>query len=91
MSIIDWIVIGAVAGWLASMLLGRNDELGWMANILVGILGAVVGGLGMHLIGGSGVDGSSGSSILAAVGGALLLLFAFNLNTLRSGRTGRTA
>lgn len=78
MSIIAWIIIGALAGWIASKLAGRDGQMGWVANILVGIAGAIVGGLVMALLGGSGVTGFNLYSILVAVGGALLLLFILN-------------
>lgn len=89
MSIIAWIVIGALAGWLASKMLGRDNEMGWMANILVGILGAIVGGLIMALVGGDGVSGFNLYSVLVAIGGALLLLFAYN--ALKGGSRRTTA
>lgn len=78
MSIIAWIIIGALAGWIASKLAGRDGQMGWVANILVGIAGAIVGGLVMVLLGGSGVTGFNLYSIIVAVGGALLLLFVLN-------------
>jgi uncharacterized membrane protein YeaQ/YmgE (transglycosylase-associated protein family) len=89
MSIIAWIVIGALAGWLASKMLGRDNEMGWMSNILVGILGAIVGGLIMALVGGDGVSGFNLYSVLVAIGGALLLLFAYN--ALKGGSRRTTA
>jgi uncharacterized membrane protein YeaQ/YmgE (transglycosylase-associated protein family) len=79
MSILVWIVLGALAGWLASVIAGRNNQMGWLANILVGIVGAVIGGLIMTALGDSGVTGFNLYSILIAVGGALLLLFVVNV------------
>ena len=40
-----WIIFGALAGWIASMIMGKNAQMGALANIVVGIVGAVIGGL----------------------------------------------
>ena len=74
MGIISWILLGAVAGWVASLITGRDASMGWLANIIVGIVGALIGGFVMSLIGGTGVDGFNLSSFLVATGGAVLLL-----------------
>ena len=42
LGIISWIIFGALAGWVASMIAGTNREQGWLENIIVGIIGAVV-------------------------------------------------
>ena len=44
MSIIGWLIIGALAGWIASMIAGTNAQQGWLMNIVVGIVGAFIGG-----------------------------------------------
>jgi uncharacterized membrane protein YeaQ/YmgE (transglycosylase-associated protein family) len=44
MSIIGWIILGGLAGWIASMLTGRNDRQGCLMNIIVGVVGAAIGG-----------------------------------------------
>ena len=43
--IISWIVFGALAGWVASMIAGDDARQGWLGNIIVGIIGAFIGGL----------------------------------------------
>jgi uncharacterized membrane protein YeaQ/YmgE (transglycosylase-associated protein family) len=83
MSIILWIVLGAFAGWIASMIAGTDARQGAVGNIVVGILGAFVGGWLMQMFGGS--DTSLGNinlySILVAIAGATLLLFAYRAVT----------
>lgn len=78
MGIIGWIVIGALAGWLASMITGNNEKMGGGLNILVGIIGGFVGGLAMNLIGGQGVTGFNIWSLLVATLGAVILLLIVN-------------
>jgi uncharacterized membrane protein YeaQ/YmgE (transglycosylase-associated protein family) len=70
------IVLGAIVGWLASIILGRNKEMGCWANIGIGILGALIAGLVMSLIFPSGPDvgGVNLYSIVLGVIGAVLLL-----------------
>jgi uncharacterized membrane protein YeaQ/YmgE (transglycosylase-associated protein family) len=78
-NLIFWIVLGALAGWIASMLMGRNAQMGAGANIIVGIIGAVIGGFLMNAVGGPGVTGFNLYSILVAIGGAVVLLFLVGL------------
>ncbi|MDD4124354.1 MAG: GlsB/YeaQ/YmgE family stress response membrane protein [Eubacteriales bacterium] len=79
MGIIGWIVIGALAGWLASIITGNNKRMGAGANILVGIIGGVIGGIIMNLLGGYGITGFNFWSLLVATGGAAVLLFIVNM------------
>ena len=81
MGIVLWVVLGALAGWLASIIMGTNARQGAIANIVVGILGAFIGGWLMKLIGHNGVNLGSIDlySIAVAVGGAVLLLFVYRL------------
>ncbi|MGI6691598.1 MAG: GlsB/YeaQ/YmgE family stress response membrane protein [Clostridiales bacterium] len=77
MGLISWIIFGALAGWVASKITGHDESMGAFANIIVGIIGSVVGGAVMSLIGKTGVDGFNISSFLVAVGGAVLVLWFF--------------
>ena len=74
MGILAWIILGALAGWLASKLMGTDAQQGAMANIIVGIVGALIGGFVASLLGGSGVTGFNLYSLLVAVVGAVILL-----------------
>lgn len=75
MGILSWIIFGALAGWIASMLVKANDQQGWLGNIIVGIIGAVLGGfLSGLLFGGQGVTGFNLRSFFIAVAGAVILL-----------------
>lgn len=81
MNIIAWIILGGLAGWIASMIAGTNAQMGLLANIIVGVLGAFLGGFLMNALGGTGVDGFSVWSLLVATLGAVVLLLivkAFN-------------
>jgi uncharacterized membrane protein YeaQ/YmgE (transglycosylase-associated protein family) len=74
MEIIAWIIFGALAGWIASIIMGTNAEQGAVGNIIVGIIGAVIGGFIMRSLGAE-VTGFNFGSLLVAIGGAVLLLF----------------
>jgi len=78
-NIISWIILGAIAGWLASMVTKRNDRMGCITNIIVGIVGAAVGGWIFSLFGGEGVTGFNLPSLLVAFIGAVIVLAAINL------------
>lgn len=81
MSILVWIIFGALAGWIASMIMGTNAQQGAIANIVVGIVGAFIGGLIMQLFGQSGVNGFNLYSILVAILGAVALLWIYRKAT----------
>jgi uncharacterized membrane protein YeaQ/YmgE (transglycosylase-associated protein family) len=74
--IISWIVFGALAGWVASMIAGDNARQGWLGNIIVGIVGAFIGGIifGFLFGGGQFTLGWNVGSFIAAVIGAIILL-----------------
>jgi len=74
MGIIAWIILGGLAGWIASMIMRTNAEQGIFMNIIVGIIGALIGGFIVQLLGGSGVSGFNLSSLIVAVVGAVVFL-----------------
>lgn len=81
MGLIGWLVIGVVAGWLASIMTGNNEKMGAGKNIIVGIAGALIGGFIMNLLGGVGVTGFNLWSLIVAVIGSVILLLVINLIT----------
>jgi len=81
MGIISWIVLGGIAGWLASIVMKRNDRMGCITNILAGIVGAAVGGWVFSLFGKTGVTGFNLPSLLVAFVGAVIVLAVVNLIT----------
>ena len=74
MNILLWIILGALAGWIASMIVRTNDSQGILMDIVVGIVGAFLGGFVFNLFGASGVTGFNIYSILVAIIGAIILL-----------------
>lgn len=74
MGIIAWIILGGVAGWVASMVMKTDAQQGIFLNIVVGIIGAVLGGWIMSLIGEYGVTGFNIYSFLVALLGAIVFL-----------------
>jgi uncharacterized membrane protein YeaQ/YmgE (transglycosylase-associated protein family) len=79
MNFILWIIFGALAGWIASIVMGKNKQMGAIANIVVGIVGAFLGGWIMSFFGAQGVTGFNLPSLLVAIGGAVVLLFVVGL------------
>lgn len=75
LSLIVWIIVGALAGWIASMIMKTDAEMGALANIIVGIVGALLGGWLVGLFGLEVAEGElSIPSILTAILGAVVLL-----------------
>jgi uncharacterized membrane protein YeaQ/YmgE (transglycosylase-associated protein family) len=73
MSIIAWLVVGLIAGWIASLIVNRRGE-GFIGDILLGAVGAFVGGFLFHLFGRTGVSGLNLYSIIVAAIGAIVVL-----------------
>jgi uncharacterized membrane protein YeaQ/YmgE (transglycosylase-associated protein family) len=74
MNVVLWIVFGGIAGWIASMIMKTDAEMGIGSNIIVGILGALTGGWVVTLFGGPGVSGFNFISLIVAVLGSVILL-----------------
>jgi uncharacterized membrane protein YeaQ/YmgE (transglycosylase-associated protein family) len=77
MSIIAWLVVGLLAGWIGSMIVNRGGE-GLIMDIVLGVIGAFVGGFLFNMLGHSGVTGINLYSIFVAAVGAVIVLFIFH-------------
>jgi uncharacterized membrane protein YeaQ/YmgE (transglycosylase-associated protein family) len=69
--IIGWIIVGLAAGWLATALMKRKGSL--VTNVLLGLVGSIVGGILFSLLGLGGGDNILGSILVATVGAVLIL------------------
>jgi uncharacterized membrane protein YeaQ/YmgE (transglycosylase-associated protein family) len=79
---IVWIIVGGILGWIASMIMRTDAQQGALLNIIVGIIGAIVGGLLLAPLFGTGTINQgdfSLSSLLVSLLGAIVLLAIVNL------------
>lgn len=81
MDIIAWIIVGGLAGWVASLIMKTDSQMGIPANVVVGIIGAVIGGFIMRMLSGAAPDTFSISGFIVAVIGAVVLLGVLKLMT----------
>jgi uncharacterized membrane protein YeaQ/YmgE (transglycosylase-associated protein family) len=88
MGLIAWIVFGLIAGAVARLIFPGRQPGGLLITIVLGIAGAVAGGLIASAAGAGGVTGFNLWSLLVAIGGALLLLVVYELLAGRSGARG---
>jgi uncharacterized membrane protein YeaQ/YmgE (transglycosylase-associated protein family) len=77
MSLIAWIVLGLLAGFIAIKIVNKHGE-GFMLDILLGIVGAVVGGVLFRVLGMRGVSGVNLHSLIVAVAGAVVVLVIYH-------------
>ena len=77
MTFIMWLIVGGILGWLASIVMGTNDKQGIILNIVVGIVGAFLGGVALAPLFGTGTinqgDFSMGSLLVSFLGAIILL------------------
>jgi uncharacterized membrane protein YeaQ/YmgE (transglycosylase-associated protein family) len=78
MSFLAWILLGLVAGFFASKIVNKQGE-GLVLDVILGVIGAVVGGWLFGILGAGGVTGVNLYSLLVSVVGAVVVLFAFHL------------
>jgi uncharacterized membrane protein YeaQ/YmgE (transglycosylase-associated protein family) len=91
LNIIAWIVLGAIAGWIAGLIVKGDERWGVIGHIVLGIIGAILGGFIAQALGfGSGTKAANGDisigSIIVAVIGAILVVWIVNF-FMRSRRT----
>jgi len=79
MGILTWIILGLIAGALAKLIMPGDQSNNWFTTILLGIVGAVLGGFIASSLGWGTVDGFNFRSLLVAIGGSLLLLWIYAL------------
>lgn len=87
MNVLIWLIVGGVIGWLASLIMKTDAQQGILLNIVVGIVGAALGGLLLTPLLGSGTINNSGLTLgtfIVSLGGAVILLALVNL--FRRGR-----
>ncbi|MFC7478258.1 GlsB/YeaQ/YmgE family stress response membrane protein [Dankookia sp. GCM10030260] len=77
MGIIAWIVLGLIAGWIASKIM-HGEGSGLLMNLVLGVVGAFVGGLLISVVGGVGITGFNLWSLLVSVLGAVVVLWLYN-------------
>jgi uncharacterized membrane protein YeaQ/YmgE (transglycosylase-associated protein family) len=80
MSILAWIVLGLIAGFIASKIVNKSGE-GVILDIVLGVVGSVVGGWLFSVFGMAGVSGLNIYSLVVAVIGAVVVLFAYHAIT----------
>ena len=78
MGILSWIVFGAITGWITSKLVGSSSNQGIVVDIILGVLGAFVGGMLMNFLGKSGVTGFNLYSFAVALVGSMVVVFVKN-------------
>lgn len=84
------LILGALAGWIASMIMGKDAKMGSVANIIVGIVGSMIGGWIYNAAFANGTTPSTFLQILWAVIGACLLLWIIGLITKKSNNANNT-
>jgi uncharacterized membrane protein YeaQ/YmgE (transglycosylase-associated protein family) len=77
MSILAWIVLGLIAGFIASKVVNKQGE-GVVLDVVLGIVGAVVGGFLFNMVGATGVTGLNLYSMLVATVGSVILLVVYH-------------
>ncbi len=80
MSIIAWIILGLIAGFIASRIVNKAGE-GFLLDIVLGIIGAVVGGFIFSAFGAAGVTGLNLYSLIVAIVGAIVVLWLYHAIT----------
>lgn len=77
MSVIGWILLGLIAGWIGSKIVNKSGQ-GMLMDIVLGIVGAIVGGLIFSFFGADGVTGFNIWSLIVAVIGSIVVLWIYH-------------
>jgi len=77
MSIIGWILLGLIAGFIASKIVNKSGE-GFLLDIVLGIVGAIVGGFIFSAVGATGITGFNLWSMIVAIIGAIIVLVIYH-------------
>jgi len=86
MGILSWIIVGLIAGVLAKLIMPGKDPGGFIVTILIGIVGAIIGGFLVGLfVPGDLITGINFTTIIVATAGAIVLLVLYRLITSRTG------
>ena len=83
MGIISWIILGLIAGWLVGLFVNKPSS-GLLQNLVLGVVGAVVGGILASAIFGTGLTGVNIWSIIVSVIGAIVVVWVYNTVVSRS-------
>lgn len=75
MNIILWIVFGGLVGWISSMIMKTNAQQGMLMDVVMGVVGAIIGGFIMNFLGQPGVTGFNIYSFIVAILGAVAVVF----------------
>lgn len=86
LSILGWILIGGLAGWIASKLMKRDDSMGLLLNIVVGVIGGLVGGFLLSILGVNVDEGGWFFSFVTCLVGACILLWFMSMVNSRQNR-----
>lgn len=79
MNILAWIILGGLAGWLGSLIMGTDESQGIVMNIVVGVIGAFIGVFIFNLFGAGGITEFNIYSLLVALVGSVVLLWGYRL------------
>ena len=77
MGFLSWIVLGAIAGWIGSMIVNRTGQ-GLFRDIILGIVGGLIGGWLFQAVGSTGITGFNAWSLLVAVIGSIIVLMLYH-------------
>ncbi len=78
MSVIGWIILGLIAGFIGSKIVNKSGQ-GMLMDIVLGIVGAVIGGVIFNFFGAAGVTGLNIYSLIVAVIGAIVVLLVYHM------------